>query len=810
MNDGAPAVRDPREFNAPGWVSRLLAMVAQWLAPLCTVASRLLPWIYIAGEAIIPLLIGALTTLIFLLLPQAQEVLFGTIGVTFEAKPLSGPPGHLVGSAFASLLAAIAAFGFAVWYCARLLVTVDTGSHHAISHDDNPRGALAQATEHLPRIFGALTAALLASAVVNAQNGFDSRELGIPVGPLLAGLAAIIPLALAVFVLHRDGRPMRAGHALVIVVGIFVQGMCLLLTLRGDADIEVTLAFAVLCYLPAVMYAVTRIRRRALSKLKKSGAAVPSPIARRPFAKSKVQLWCMSLAGLVMLFAQALTSASVARHGGSAAIILVFVTALLLLITVITLLLRRLSHKAPGAAVVLALAFIGFLALMHALTGWSPLVEAIGRGERLDPVAWAAAPAAASPPQLQSTLSMPTVPRSADIVVNAHGGGLRAATFTAQVLADLDDRSCGKFGERLDRVSGVSGGSVGIAIYFTLRQEFMASGGYGACQASFGNTRHLRALVEKALLQDHLSPVISKMLSSDVLPFFAPQRGRALLQSWNEGVLAAVTDLRTDRGNDGRISLQGLARPLHQLDGGISSPAPLIYFNTTDARYGRRLWLSNRSSWGSAMNVDGGGPLGPDMQVGEAVLHSARFPVVSPAGEIALGRSRFVVDAGYADNSGVGTLQDSESATLAKGKSRKEKNWLDVDGNPPGPADRPTAATSGEGSTAVGALLAVRVRNAYDAVRRYQEIGGSHIPLKLDLNKAFEVSIPNATKRMEFLKKMREAPLGWYMSRTTAGDQNLAILASVNAACTALGDLCGTIPPEAKASKPAAPAAQSR
>ncbi|MEJ7805385.1 MAG: hypothetical protein WKG03_05630, partial [Telluria sp.] len=640
------------------------------------------PWIYIAGEAIIPLLIGAIVALAFLLLPQAREVLFGTIGVTFDAPATGGKgAGHLVGSAFACLLIGIAVFSLATWYCSRLLVTIDTGSHF-VDRDSDPQGGLAQATEHLPRLFGAVTAALLVSAVVNTQVGLDASRVP---GPLLAGLAGFIPLAVTVFLLRRDSQFWSVGNILAAAGGIGIHLVCLMSGLRDLSQWQVNSALIVLCWIPAVLYAGTRMRRQVLAKLT-SAAAVPSASARLPFTDSRRRLAGMGLSSVAMIVILGAISASVARYAGSAAIVLVFCTTVVLLVTVATLLLRRGSHKAPGAVVIGALGLLGVVGIMHA-SGWSLLTEAIGSGERLEPVAAALGqplPAAA--------------PVAQDIVVNARGGGLRAGAFTAQVLADLDDRTCGQFGQRLGRMSGVSGGSLGIAVYLTLRQEFMAGGGYDSCTVSLSNQRPLRSLVEKALFQDHLSPVISKMLSSDLVPALQPQRGHALLESWHEGVLTAVEDLRQDHKKAPAISLQGLARPLHQLHGGISPP-PLIFFNTTDARSGERLWLTNTSRWGRAIDSLGGA-IGTDMQVGEAVLHSARFPVVSPAGEIRLGNRRFVVDAGYADNSGVGTLQDSREALRRAGVPTAEKYWLDVDGNPPGRGSAQADARAGDGWTA--------------------------------------------------------------------------------------------------------------
>jgi hypothetical protein len=170
---------------------------------------------------------------------------------------------------------------------------------------------------------------------------------------------------------------------------------------------------------------------------------------------------------------------------------------------------------------------------------------------------------------------------------------LRAAVFTAQVLARADDATCGGFGQRVHAFSGVSGGSVGIATYLLARQELVARGGWGACTRDASGRpldTPLADIVTGALVQDHLSPVISRMLAVDAPHLWgSPVRGQALLDSWN-GALTRSLQARFEGSRDDEFA--AFALPLSALTGGLAA-APSVYFNATDADSGHITWFSN-------------------------------------------------------------------------------------------------------------------------------------------------------------------------------------------------------------------------
>jgi predicted acylesterase/phospholipase RssA len=479
-----------------------------------------------------------------------------------------------------------------------------------------------------------------------------------------------------------------------------------------------------------------------------------------------VRLLGMGIGGGILLLTLSVGPPAAARALGSAAIVLISLTAILFTLCAVTLALRHFTHNRPGYVLILSTVAVAVYLFLHGTFGWSPFEEQLG-SEVIERTA--ALPSGQRPVQQ----GLP-----ADIVVNAYGGGLRAALFTAEVLADLDDRSCGEFGRRLERLSGVSGGSLGIAVYMLLRQEYVASGGWVNCTPS-SHTPQLAHLVDDTLVQDHLSAAMARMLSVDLVPGATPRRGQALLDSWQERLTTVLTAQGPNRKG---ISLAGMALPLTRLNGGVD-PAPAVFFNATDVASGKRVWFSNRGTFETGTRTRA---LGEAFQVGQAVLHSARFPFVSPAGGIKFDQqTTLLVDGGYADNSGAGTLFDTNTI----GTNRR---WLNIDGNPPDRLCADTGAKPARGAfSAVDALFAVRESQAGLAVDRYRGTHIQDVTLKPDLDHAFASTIKDSEERCKIIRSLHTAPLGWYLTPVTAGDQVSARFDTVAQACEKLRPLCG-------------------
>jgi hypothetical protein len=208
------------------------------------------------------------------------------------------------------------------------------------------------------------------------------------------------------------------------------------------------------------------------------------------------------------------------------------------------------------------------------------------------------------------------------VVVATAGGGIRAAYWTGTVLGRLHD-TAPSLPEQLFAVSGVSGGSVGAAVY-----RAMLAG-----QAKAGCAGSMESCVQQVLARDFLGPVSAGLLYPDLLQRFLPwpllpDRGRALESAW-EQAFAVVTD------GEGRFDL-----PLGGLNASAGRAWPALFLNATWVDNGRRIVASNlRFDQQSgvageplALANDQLARLGRDLRLSSAAHNSARFPLVSPPG----------------------------------------------------------------------------------------------------------------------------------------------------------------------------------
>ena len=269
------------------------------------------------------------------------------------------------------------------------------------------------------------------------------------------------------------------------------------------------------------------------------------------------------------------------------------------------------------------------------------------------------------------------------LLVSSSGGGLRAAAWTSFVLDCILEGAPGNGGPcagerpggsqvgRVALMSGVSGGSLGIAAYLA----HVADGVEGA---GGGNT-----WVDEAFGDDYLAAPIGWLFFLDLprsLIGFGPTIAnrselteRAWTASWPE-----------DR--------PGLRRGLGALwDAGL----PPVIFNGTSVTDGCRVNLSTLDLDGSSPEIpscsgrnDGGDPAagslgatydlvdylcpGEDVALATAAGMASRYPVVATAARLAADTGAgcagarpgavFVVDGGYLEGSGAGTLLDTWEA----------------------------------------------------------------------------------------------------------------------------------------------------
>ncbi|HYG79454.1 MAG TPA: patatin-like phospholipase family protein [Pyrinomonadaceae bacterium] len=264
-------------------------------------------------------------------------------------------------------------------------------------------------------------------------------------------------------------------------------------------------------------------------------------------------------------------------------------------------------------------------------------------------------------------------------IVSAEGGGLRAGYFASLVLSKLQDENPA-FAHHVFAISGVSGGSLGGAVFAAMAQKYVRHDNVSPCNfrveglpdiARNKKTGRpdLRTLNDEVLGHDVLSPILASLLYPDLVQRFLPfpverfDRGRAA-----EDALSYYW--RRATGGD-EFTKNYLLSDLYK-SGFETGSTPALFLNTTRVETGEQLVVSNLN------------PEGPDQQrnrrlnglnsladldstlsvpLVSAAYMSSRFPIVAPAGYLEPGGNKVrFVDGGYFENSGTATLLDLLSA----------------------------------------------------------------------------------------------------------------------------------------------------
>ena len=301
------------------------------------------------------------------------------------------------------------------------------------------------------------------------------------------------------------------------------------------------------------------------------------------------------------------------------------------------------------------------------------------------------------------------------VIVATAGGGLRAAYWTATVLGRLQDEVPG-FRAYLFGVSGVSGGSLGAAVFATLLAD-----GAPAPGPSCGTRKAFECAGQAMLAHDFLGPTAASLLFPDLMqrfipaPIFPEDRAAALERAWERawGKAGLPPDAWTRR------SFSALWRSDEHL--------PALFLNGTHVESGKRIITSNLKIDGAAFRdaYDFFALVSGDVLPSTAADNSARFPYVGPAGTLRSGGENrgHIVDGGYFENFGALTAQEALNAVLAelarKGRSvypvliqisndpKIQDDDLDVD-LAGGPAPRPPNRVANEFFSPPLALLHTR------------------------------------------------------------------------------------------------------
>jgi hypothetical protein len=302
------------------------------------------------------------------------------------------------------------------------------------------------------------------------------------------------------------------------------------------------------------------------------------------------------------------------------------------------------------------------------------------------------------------------------IVVAAAGGASRAGFFTASVIGQLlDDQlktdpeasghrlSVSDLTNRLFAFSTVSGSSV--AAVMTVAALAASDQGKPPCknrpEVWYGNDigNSWRNCLESLLAGDFLTPIFTGLMFHDTMRFLRlTDRGSLLEQSWRDH-FHNVTDSQV-AAKDDLACVGSLACPFMTLRPGPKRWLPLLVLNGTSVGTGRRIITTalradytpqsaakcstGPFSRSCKLFVDayrfhdllnrptGKGGTQPhttrDIDLSAAATNSARFPLVSPPGEIRDSGGAIVdrlVDGGYFENSGVLTATELVQAIIA-------------------------------------------------------------------------------------------------------------------------------------------------
>lgn len=232
-------------------------------------------------------------------------------------------------------------------------------------------------------------------------------------------------------------------------------------------------------------------------------------------------------------------------------------------------------------------------------------------------------------------------------VVYTEGGGIRATAHTLMALSRLQDANP-DFAKHVFAISGVSGGSVGAVLF----DAMVASADDG--QGAFTYQSRARRLLKA----DFLTPALGRLFFTDAPATLVPlpmsgrfldrsdALSRALCESW-----------KAHEGND--LLSQHLIRD-------FPGRAPYLCLNATSMKLGYHRVLSNLSFENTSaarrlsdLSLSDGRYA--DLRICDAAVLSARFPVITGAGRLDLGKEvgvDWLVDGGYYENTGVATAYE--------------------------------------------------------------------------------------------------------------------------------------------------------
>ncbi|MEM7106135.1 MAG: patatin-like phospholipase family protein [Bacteroidota bacterium] len=266
-------------------------------------------------------------------------------------------------------------------------------------------------------------------------------------------------------------------------------------------------------------------------------------------------------------------------------------------------------------------------------------------------------------------------------IIASEGGGIRSAYWTVTLLEKLQ-KNYPDFYAKCYGLSGVSGGSVGLATFNAYyKDHFIEQTAFDAEQkyiseyrSSYDMDANVGSAVDKQLEdeledeftgyyysrassvlgEDYLTPVLTGLLFPDmiqrVLPFCLPtlDRARLIENSW---------DLSYKK-HTGFKTLKGGMESLW--DGRAEWELPNLFFNTTRVETGEKVVISNLKLDPEFFprSIDLATEVEQEFLLKSAAFASARFPLITPVARIDKPNGETwgnIVDGGYFDNTGLHT-----------------------------------------------------------------------------------------------------------------------------------------------------------
>lgn len=260
--------------------------------------------------------------------------------------------------------------------------------------------------------------------------------------------------------------------------------------------------------------------------------------------------------------------------------------------------------------------------------------------------------------------------RTPMVIVLSEGGGIRAAYWSAQLMARIQ-KDYPRFRDYLFCISGVSGGSFGATVFDALLDYYDRHPDSTDLKQS--DKSKMQQKITDIAGKDFLSPTIACMFTREAVQLLVPFP----IESFDSANVFEETWEDTWRNN-----LKGdttFSKPFHSLWQNQTKSIPAVFLNTTQVENGYPIFVSHlqlrlktdQASETVFTSADTSPDLylprdfyndlikdiSSDIRISTASLLSARFPYVSSAGTLTGkdGNNIGLVDGGYFDNIGSNT-----------------------------------------------------------------------------------------------------------------------------------------------------------